>query len=112
MKIKKYNRGDNGEVFATMENNDLLALKWMPFAGDMTMVTVDVFKGEDLDFDKGYRVFLDKAWDLRNDKYELNISVEDYDSYKLPLTSKQYYEPQKESYLKKLCQSFHSIIEA
>ncbi|PFA76923.1 hypothetical protein [Bacillus cereus] len=116
MKIKKYNNGDNGEVFATMENNDVLALKWMPFAGDMTMVTVDVFKGEEMEFDKNYRVFLVKTWDIIKGKYQLSISVEEgskyYDSCKVPLTSKQYYKPTKEMILKKLCQSFHGIIEA
>ncbi|MCM0006233.1 hypothetical protein [Bacillus paranthracis] len=116
MKIKKYNKGDNGEVFATMENNDVLALEWMPFAGDMTMVKVDVFKGEEMEFDKNYRVFLVKTWDMIKDKYELSISAEEgsrhYDSCKVPLTSKQYYQPTKEMILKKLCQSFHGIIEA
>lgn len=119
MKIEKYNLGDNGDVFVTMENNDTLALKWLPFKGDMTMVEIDIFKGEDSIFDSSYRAFLTKSSDIQGGEfiYALQLILDDkeggktFGSHVIPLTRNQYYRPQKETSLRKLVQCFYEIMK-
>ncbi|HFK1543394.1 TPA: hypothetical protein ACGXM3_005216 [Bacillus cereus] len=119
MKIEKYNMGDNGDVFVTMENNDTLALKWLPFKGDMTMVEIDMFKGEDSVFDSSYRAFLTKSCSLNNGEFVYNLYAsiddakgeKDLGSHIMLITEKQYYRPQKETSLRKLVQCFYKIMK-
>ncbi|MFJ8531194.1 hypothetical protein [Bacillus sp. NPDC094106] len=120
MKIKKYNR-DNEWVFMTMDNDDVLACKWLPFLSDNTMIEIELYteeKGEQICSAK-YRAFLTKRMDLLDGRfyYELQISLTDADknidvgnSKTISLTNKQYFKTTKEMTLRKLAKVFYEII--
>ncbi|MDF9599472.1 hypothetical protein P7D15_03405 [Bacillus cereus] len=116
MKIKKYNRDDKW-VFMTMENEDMLACKWLPFLSDNTMIEIELYKEQECVAE--YRAFLTKRMDVREGEfiYELQISLTDADkqmdigsSNTISLTPKQYMRTEKEMTLRKLAKVFYEII--
>ncbi|MFV1457727.1 hypothetical protein [Bacillus mycoides] len=80
------------------------------------MVKVDRFVGEDIEFAKSYRVFLTKHVDFKNGDsvYSLHISIEDVEqdlgTYKMPLTTSQYFKMVKEPTIRKVVKVFYEVV--
>lgn len=116
MKIKKYNRDDKW-VYMTMENEDMLACKWLPFLSDNTMIEIELYKEQECVAE--YRAFLTKRMDLHDGEfsYELQISLTQVDTHvdvggrkTISLTKKQYFRTEKDMTLRKLAKVFYEII--